>query len=265
MISTRIASLAAACVIGGASTVASAALQPYTFTITGGSSLAVGGQFGGANPTNAQPGTTFNTNYTGTIAVEIDHAANLIYFPGGSQLNAGNQPVNVDPFTDSTPGSAPGNYGREGNVQLSPLPPMFGVEAIRNLRLDVETAVIGTPSSYNSTTGEFISGDLGMTIDQGNSDFLFGSIFGETDLASSAFSLNQAVTASTLTSDGTTETLTLRLQSGLFPYTIVNTNDSSVSFGGTIIATRAIVPEPASLAVLGLSGLSLLARRRRGA
>jgi hypothetical protein len=265
MISTRLASLAAACIIGGASTVASAALVPYTFTITGGSSLAVGGQFGGNTP-NPQPGTTLSTNYTGTIAVEIDHAANLIYFPGGSQLNASNQPNNVAPRTDSTPGSQPGNYGREGTVNRPPFPPIFGTEAIRNLRLDVETAVQGTPTPYNPTTGQFANNSIGIMIDQGTSDYMIGDTTGgEAELASNAFSFNQAATASTLTSNGTTETLTLRLQSGSFLYTVGSSNDSSVSFGGTIIATRTIVPEPASLAVLGLGGLSLLARRRRRA
>jgi hypothetical protein len=252
--------LAATCVLGSAAATTSAAPQLVTFNISSGS-LVLGGQFGGNTP-SPQPGTTFSVGYTGTIAAEVDNVAHTIRFLGGSSIAAGLQPSNVEPRNDNTPGFQPGNYGRAGNVDFAGNP-LEGAEAIRGLVLDIENGDVGATIAYSPSTGQFSNANTGILIDVGRADYRVGGIlFNQADLFGPGFASNGALTPSTLTSDGVTETLTLHIQSGALTHSVVQANDSSVTFTGTLTATRAI-PEPASIGTLALGAIGVLARRRR--
>ena len=252
--------LAAGCVLSTVAATASAAPELVTFNISSGS-LVLGGNFGGNSP-SPQPGTTFSVGYSGTIAAEVDSVAHTIRFRGGSTIAAGLQPANVEPRNDFTPGFQPGNYGRSGTVDFAGNP-LDGAEAIRGLVLDVENADTGATIPYSPSTGQFSNSNTGILIDAGRADYRVGGIlFNQADLFGPGFASNGALTPSTLISDGVTETLTLRIQSGALTHTVVQANDSSVTFTGTLTATRAI-PEPASIGMCALGAIGVLARRRR--
>ncbi len=71
---------------------------------------------------------------------------------------------------------------------------------------------------------------------------------------------NQSLRRGTLTSDGTTETLLLPIQTTFSPYSVENV---SLTFVGQFVAHRP-VPEPGSAVLIAFGGGMYLVRRRRG-
>lgn len=218
------------------------------------SSLFVSGQLTG-NMAGAQTTGSLSTSYSGTIVADV--GGGMIKFPGGSHINAANQPDDQQPDSSDLQGSsAPANYGR---IADGP----FGTttfEAIRDLSFEMSDDTSGAGITLNGTN--FDSGSLVLLVNSGTSDAVYATIGVPTDLSGKGTSNGTAGGFSTLVQNGTTETLTLKIDSGAIGYSIEQTGDSSMSFTGTIVATRTVVPEPASLALCGLTGIGLLRRRR---
>ena len=207
------------------------------------------------NSASQQTAGSLTTSYSGTIIA--DRTPGRIEFHGGSLLNAALQASNQQPREDATPGSRPADYGRTA-------PGPFGsttLEALRDLELDVfdDTFGTGIPIAGNNT---FASNSLQLQIDNGESDSLFGNTGTEVDLSGKGTSNSNGNGASSVVVNGSTETLTLKFSSGAIGYSISQTGDSSISFTGTIVATR-LVPEPSAVGAVVITGASLLARRRR--
>ncbi|HEX8522809.1 MAG TPA: hypothetical protein VF669_11170 [Tepidisphaeraceae bacterium] len=221
----------------------------YTYTIDQSQSfLSVGGNLTG-NFATAQTNGSTSTSYTGTI--QLDRTGNILQFNAGSALNAVNLGTKQQPFTDGSPGSAFANYGRTADG------PFFSttLEALRGFQLDLES----DPFTINGTSFSSGSGNLALVVKSGSSDFSYGNTPGEFNFSGKG-TANGAVTNSTLTTASGVETLTLYISTGSILYTAASTNDSSLTFGGQIVATRA-VPEPALAGVV--VGLLLLGARKR--
>ena len=239
--------------VGAAVPVARGELVNYTIDPAQ-SSLTITGNLTG-NFASAQSAGSTTTSYGGTIVA--NRTAMHIEFPGGSAMNANNLASNQQPRNDGTPGSQPANYGRTA-------PGPFGsttLEALRGFSLDVfdDTSGLGIPING---LGEFNSQSLQLEFNSGESDASFGTQFNaDIDLTGKG-TANGASMASTVTTVGSSETLTLRWSTGPISYTVAGSNDSTIACGGTIVATS-IIPEPAGLGVMGAMGLIALTRRRR--
>jgi hypothetical protein len=233
---------------------ADAAVVQYTIDPTQ-SSLTITGTFGGDTGPTQQTSGSLTTSYSGFI--DADRQASSIQILISSRMNAALQGSDQAPAPDGESTSdAPADYGRQGDVTFvsSQIP---GVEAFRDVLLDIDSAV--EPISANS-----FDSDFGLGFQTGTADWAFGgTAFGQEEFAGLGTSSTSA-TDSTVEIIGGVERLTLRINTGPITYTGAGTENSSVGFTGTIVATRAI-PEPTSLAALAAGAGLLLARRRRGA
>lgn len=207
------------------------------------------------NSASQQTAGSLSTSYSGTIVA--DRNGSTILFPGGSLLDAALQSSNQQPRNDGTPGSQPADYGRTA-------PGPFGsttVEALRNFQLDLfdDTSGLGATIAGNGT---FASNSFGVEFDDGESDSLYATVSNpDISLVGKGTANGNGNGSSSVMLNGSTETLTLKFSTGSIGYSIAQTGDSSVSFFGTIVATRE-VPEPGAIGAIGLAGASLLTRRR---
>jgi hypothetical protein len=228
---------------------AAAQAEIVTYTIDSSqSALTVTGNLTG-NVASPQLAGSTTTSYNGTI--KADRLPGSIQFTTGSALDAILQPNKQQPFTDGTPGSWFADYGR---TAAGPIDGTTTVEALRNFVLDVESNPITISGS------SFASADLILDIKSGESDWSFGLAFDTQDLSNKG-TANGNTTASMVTVAGNVETLTLHFATGPIAYQIFQTADSTMSFSGTIVATRTIIPEPRALVLLCAAGVFSLRRR----
>jgi hypothetical protein len=244
-------------VVAGAAQSAQATVYSYTIDPQQ-SSLTITGELTGNFASQQTPG-SLTTSYSGTIVADV--GGGKIGFNGGSSIVAALQPSNQEPDADALPGDAPANYGRSSSGP-SGTP---SVEAIRDLTLDMLDDTFG--DGIVMTAGNFPSSSLVPKLAQANSDVLYGNYQVETDLSGKTTSNSSAGGLSSLEQVGQTETLTLKISSGPVLYNVdplSQFDDSSISFTGTLVATRTVVPEPASAAtLLGISAVGFIRRRRR--
>jgi hypothetical protein len=248
-----VASIALVAGMGIATEPAQAAVVTYTIDPNQ-SSLFVSGMLTG-NFATAQTQGSLSTSYSGTIIADV--GGGTIKFPGGSHVNAANQSADQQPDSSDLSGSsAPANYGRTADGPFG----STSFEAIRGLSFDLfdDTSGAGIPISGTN----FNSGSLALQANNGTSDVVYGSSGVQTDFSGKGTANGTAGGFSSLVQSGTTETLTLKIDSGAIAYGVEQSADSNVSFTGTIVATRTVVPEPASVALCGLAGIGLLRRRR---
>lgn len=239
--------------IGAAAGTARANLYDYTIDPAL-SSLSVSGSLTG-NPAGPQTAGSLSTSFSGTIVADL--APGSIAFPGGSSINAALQADEQQPdSTDFPSTSAPANYGRTADGPFSSTTD----EAIRDLALDMQDDTSGAGISLSG--GNFDSGSLVLLLNSGTSDSVYATVGNQIDLSGKGTANGTAGGMSTLTQSGGIETLTLKIDSGAIAYSIEQSADSTLSFTGTLVATR-IVPEPASLGLCALAGLDLLRRKRR--
>ena len=231
--------------------------EAVTYTIDPSkSSLTVTGSLTG-NVATQQTSGSLTTSYSGTIAA--DRTPGKILFPGGSVLDASLQSSNQQPRNDGTPGSQPADYGRTA-------PGPFGTttfEALRGFQLDLFDQTSG--AGINIVGNNFDSSLFGVDIANGESDTIFGT-GGNPDnsLAGKGTANSNGNGQSSVVLNGSIETLTLKFSTGPVGYSVSQTADSSLIFSGTIVATREVIPEPASAAMLAAAGCTtLMARRRR--
>lgn len=216
------------------------------------SSLFISGDLTG-NPASQQTSNSLLTSYTGTIVADLQPGK--IFFPGGSAIDAALQPVNQQPRADATPGSAPADYGRTAPGPFS----STALEALRNLVLDIEDDTFGTGITLSGN--DFASNSLIIDIASGDSDVLYATVPVEVSLAGKGTANGSGGGPSSVVQSGGIETLTLKISSGSIGYSVAQTSDSSISFSGTIVATR-VVPEPSAVACVALTATGVMLRRR---
>jgi hypothetical protein len=214
------------------------------------SSLSIGGTLTNNSPSPQATGSTATT-YSGTI--KANRVANTIEFINGSVIDAIIK-GNYQPRADATPGSQPADYGRQAPNQFF----TTTLESFRDLFLD-----LSSDAPITITSGSFPSGDFAITIDSGESDFSYGTGFGEVDLSGKG-TANGASTPSTIEVVDQTEKITLRITTGPISYNVINSFDSTLTFSGTLVATRDLtpIPEPSSTALALLAAAALFRRHR---
>ena len=240
----------------GAASFAGAATATYTIDPLQ-STLTLLGNLTG-NSASQQTAGSLSTSYSGTIIA--DRNGSNILFPGGSVLDAALQPSNQQPRNDGTPGSQPADYGRTA-------PGPFGsttLEALRGFQLDLfdDTSGLGTTIAGNGT---FASNSFGVEFDSGESDSIYATVSNpDISLVGKGAANSNGNGSSSLVFNPATnlETLTLKFSTGSIGYSIQQTGDSSMSFTGTIVATR-FVPEPTAAGAVMFAGAALTSRRRR--
>ena len=244
----------------GAASFASAETAPYTIDPLQ-STLTLLGTLTDSSTFEQTTGST-STSYSGTIVAE--RTGSTILFPGGSLLNAALQPSNQQPRDDGTPGSQAADYGRRTPDGGGP----FGTtafEALRNVEFDLfdDTSGLGATVAGN---GNFASNSFGLEFSDGESDTIYG-LGGHPDnsLINKGTANSTGGGSSSVVFNPSTgvETLTLKISTGNIGYNVNTTGDSTMSFSGTIVATR-LVPEPSAAGAGLIVGSALLARRRRG-
>lgn len=224
------------------------------------SSLSISGTFNGL-PLYPQSGVAnpLTTAYSGTITAEHNFAENSLQITGSNIIgnaNGSSSPINISPVALS-------NYGFSSPFIVLPGrpegPPQM-VGALLAFSFSLTSPAITSPSSFDAS-------QIAGTIESGKFEyelFLYNqglvTTFYSTDgSGAAAGGLSFAAENGSLVDTGGIETLTIPIST---EYTIEASGQPLVvDLSGTIVAT-APVPEPSSLALLGLSTISLTARRR---
>ena len=236
-------------------------------TLLGGSSL----------PTTPQAANSLTTTYTGTLTVDVESGnAPTVQILTGSQLIAGNS-GNWLPGTDYTdylnvpnaqstyltqPVAA--NYGLI--TDLSSLP---GGGAVNGVSGESPSAIRNLVIGLADYTAKAVLGDGTFNAAGTATDFLSGMVFYSsggnppvTDMVNTLSSQpTQALgdSASLVTAGNvTTLTLPISIETDYF----VNFLLLKQTLSGTIVATYTSVPEPGTLALVGMAAFGLLRRRR---
>ncbi len=214
-----------------------------------------------AHPTGTI-GATRVGGLNGTVELTGGNFGFLDYAGGDLEPMSYPDGTDIQPHVDP-PGSAPANYGLDLVVLNASI--LQGGAAIRALEGALNSAVL------NLTAGSFDASMVTMDVPTGHADvFIFGPglpAFGVppaddtigVDLPA-ASSANASV-AGLITQSGGVETLTLPIS--VMYFQDLNGIAVRLDFVGQIVATQVIVPEPASLAMLGAGLLGLVAVARR--
>jgi hypothetical protein len=219
------------------------------------SSLTASGTFTFGSNTSAiaaqSPGSLV-TSYSGTINADLDFGLNSVQFTGGT-LTAANSGSYL-------PGGTPGNYGTVTTQFVNPI--LFTIDgAVRNFSFSPTSGVITGPASFNANQllGTILSGEL---------DYIT-SPFGPAGSPNITGSLVFTSGTATIVDGVGVETLTVPIHTTLtidpLNPLVTSPNSLSMQLDGQIVATRdlPIVPEPATLGVLGIGAGMLLLKRRR--
>jgi hypothetical protein len=101
-----------------------------------------------------------------------------------------------------------------------------------------------------------------VEFDNGESDSIYATVSNpDISLVGKGTANSNGNGSSSVVLNGAVETLTLKFSTGSIGYNIQQAGDSSLSFTGTIVATR-LVPEPTAAGAM-FAGAALLGRRRR--
>jgi len=171
-------------------------------------------------------GTGSMTNfYAGTI--QASQTAGTIQFTGGSLITAQTNGNWYPAVGGATFATAPADYGATASTFAGTV-----YAAMRQIQFDVTSPAINVTSGQFSPAGltfQF-STNINSTLDYYNS-FAMGS------KALTGNATNNVATLATLTTVGTTQTLTLGVNA-LFTFTLISSGDTLVNVSGQIVATR---------------------------
>ncbi len=213
------------------------------------SSLTLSGSTNGSPFLQQGPGSLV-TSYFGTIDASFN--ASSITF--NSATATANNSGNWQPGPGGVPGSAPANYGVMATVF-----PFTALGAGRNLQFSLTS-----PNPITLTGTAFDASQINLTVLSGLFDYLVAGVTNGT-LNEAGLTGPNAATGGMFTITGGIATLTIPI---LFTQTVtvINPNDTTFTFAGTLVATAA-VPEgsTSSLLLVGtillLCGWPLLRRR----
>lgn len=206
------------------------------------SSVALSGDASGAALQAQGPG-SLEAIYDGTIVLDV--GTSEIRFVGGSRI-APREPSSWQPGPKGADGSAPASYG--GKAQLGAgLFSISAVAATRRILLDLVS-----PTSFPLQSGGFDATGLGFQFVETNNpvlDYKTTGIVNQKDgMALSGLATNKLAGASTLVTEGTLQTLTLKV-SATYVFELLLPGDSSLSLSGQLVATRVVPDAPPTVTI----------------
>jgi len=203
--------------------------------------VALSGEASGAPLQEQAPG-SLSARFHGTVVIEV--AAATVLFPGGSRVTP-EEAHSWEPGPDGANGSAPASYGGRAQIGSG----LFSVSAIAaTRRLSFDVLSLPVPLEGNSFDAEGVRFQFVET----NNPTLDYRTSGLVNLREgrllTGLATNKVAGASSLVTEGTTQTLTLQLNA-TYLFELLTPGDSSLSLSGQLVATRVIPDAPPVLSV----------------
>jgi hypothetical protein len=198
--------------------------ESVSFTVDPAQShLTISGSIVG-NPIREQGPGSLTTTFSGVLKADLTDSA--IQFRGGSSLDAAESGT-WQPAAGGAAGSAPADYGALANSIVGTVS-----AALRNLTFDLFSDPVAI------SNGSFPATNLVFSFPTNSSAvFDYRSAFMSGTKALAGNSTNQAASVATITTSGSTQTLTITID-GTFNFAVLNPDDSTARFSGQLVATR---------------------------
>jgi hypothetical protein len=172
---------------------------------------------------------SLSTHFEGTVNADVTDVS--IAFTGSSLLSTRNS-GDWQPKANGADGSEPANYGGKASAGFA-----SALAAVRNAQFDVTSP----PLAING--GTFDSGSLVfqfLTNSQGALDYKISGLLSQKGRqALAGIATNKLTTQATLTTSGTTQTLTIPVNTDYF-FKLVSANDTKLTLSGQLVATRTL-------------------------
>jgi hypothetical protein len=172
---------------------------------------------------------SLTTAYNGTI--RATQSGGTIQFTGQSVITAQTN-GSWQPLAGGGSGNAPADYGAQISIPFVGT----GYAALRSILLDVTSPPIPVSS------GQFSASSLTFLFPTNATSAIdYHSAVGSGTKVATGNATNNVATLATLTTAGSTQTLTLDINAQ-FTFTLVSANDTIVNLAGQFVATRNVAP-----------------------
>jgi hypothetical protein len=191
------------------------------------------------NPLQEQGPGSLVTHFYGPILAEVGTSS--IRFTGGSTVAAQTNGV-WQPGVQGAAGSAPADYAAKASSFIGSVK-----GALRNVLLDVTSAALPLTNGQFDASGLLFAFPTNST---SSFDYDAGALLGAGGVTLSGVSTNKIGSTGTITTVGSTMTLTIHIDTQ-FKFKALIENDSSVHLTGVLVATHVDQPE---ITGFGISG-----------